>query len=597
MAEHRLPSRPTAGSLSLVPLIELVSRAAHDKDGAVLLRADDWGASYDLDELSADKDQGFPLLRRLGDLLGRLDPTRVRMRIDTRCLGPAFALACAVPVDAAPDARLGSSEIRYGIPPLLGIAGRLPARLPGELAVNVLFHGSVLTGEAWSKLDGAGDGSVPDDFRPRPIASALPPPTADVHSELLGCPAEDLAEVELKILSRTLDDSRHRCLRERLHELMARDLFSTRVSGKYAVYGNGHMGATITAALASSGIDVVMVGRDSAKLDAALEEIRRALARLSRRGPLCCDPESAFAHVTATTTSPADVSGVIEAVAEEAGIKRAVLDRARSASPDAWLATTSSSIVLDDLGGDVGLLHFAYPAETGPVVEVSYPTSLTSEALSGMRSLTSAMGKSAVEVRSVPGYVVSRILFAYLLEAVDLVEAGASPEDVDTAARRAGYMFGPLSMLDAAGIDLARHVARDVLEPEYGSRFRSPPLLDRMVETGDLGRGTGCGFFVYDSAGVEPNPALSASPAVGATPDIETRLQLSVVAESVRLANECVASPAGIDLLAVGCLRYPLGACGPLAQLRDASPATLAIWNGMSDSERLSLPPNLEETA
>lgn len=597
MAEHRLPSRPTAGALSLVPLIELVSRAADDKDSAVLLCADDWGASYDLDELAADKDQGFPLLRRLGDLLGRLDPARVRMRVDARCLGPAFALACTVPVDATPEARLGSSEIRYGTPPLLGIAGRLPARLPGEIAANVLFHGSVVTGEAWSKLDGTADGSVPNNFRPRPIASALPPPTADIHSELLGSTAESLAEVELKLLSRALDDSRHRCLRERLHELMARDLFSATVSGRYAVYGNGHMGATISAALASSGIDVVMVGRDPDKLASAVEEIRKAIARLARRGPLFCDPESALSHLTTTTTPPADVSGVIEAVAEDADVKRAVLDRARSASPDAWLATTSSSIALGELGEDVGLLHFAYPAETGPVVEVSYPTSLASEALSGMRDLMSAMGKSTVEVRSVPGYVVSRILFAYLLEAVDLVEAGASPEDVDSAALRAGYMFGPLSMLDAAGIDLARHVARDVLEPAYGSRFRSPPLLDRMVETGDLGRGTGCGFFVYDSAGVEPNPALSVSQAVGTTSDIETRLQLSVVAESVRLADECVASPAGIDLLAVGCLRYPLAACGPLAQLHDANPATLAIWNSMSDSERLSLPPNLEETA
>jgi 3-hydroxyacyl-CoA dehydrogenase/enoyl-CoA hydratase/3-hydroxybutyryl-CoA epimerase len=300
--------------------------------------------------------------------------------------------------------------------------------------------------------------------------------------------------------------------------------------------------------------------------------------------------------VTTTTTPPGDVAGVIEAVAEEPEIKRAVLDRARTASPDAWLATTSSSIALGELGADVGLLHFAYPAETGPVVEVSYPTTLASEALSGMRHLMSTIGKSAVEVRSVPGYVVSRILFAYLLEAVELVEAGTSPADVDAAAQRAGYMFGPLSMLDAAGIDLARHVARDVLEPAYGSRFSPPALFDRMVEAGDLGRGTSCGFFVYDPAGAEPNPALAVTPAVGETPDIETRLQLAVVAESVRLAEECVASSAAIDLLAIGCLRYPLGGCGPLAQLRNAGPSTLSAWNALSDSERLSLPPSLEET-
>ncbi|MCC7076794.1 MAG: hypothetical protein IT198_06675 [Acidimicrobiia bacterium] len=594
MTEHRLATRPEAGSLGLIPLIDLVSAACDDPSHDVVLTAADWGASYDLDELAEDRERGYPLLRRLTDLLGELDTTRVRMVVAGRCLGPAFALAARLPLEVTPAARLGTSEVRYGIPPLLGLTRHLPARIRGDVAANMLFQGSVMTGHAWTRFDGSGDGTAPAGFRPRPIASALPPATAHVSDELLSATHADLPELELKLLSRALDDPHLAATRRRLHGLMTRDLFAVTYGERIAVYGNGHMGATTAAALASAGLDVVMVGRNPARLEAALEEVHRALDRLERRGPLFCVAQAAAAHVTTTTEPPSDVGGVIEAVAEDVETKLSVLSRARDAAPEAWLATTSSSIERGLLGRDVALLHFAYPTETSPVVEVSFPPAIGQRALDGMRRTLSTMGKAAVEVRSVPGYVVSRILFAYLLEAVELVEAGATPADVDAAANAAGYMFGPLSMLDAASIDLARHVARHVLEPAYGQRFHPPALLDRMVEAGDLGRGTGRGFFVYDGGTPEPNPALAVSLPEETAHDMGARLQLAVVSEAVRLAEECVATVAGIDLLAVGCLRYPVATCGPLAQLAHAGPDLLTFWSSLAESERLSLPTGTE---
>ncbi len=590
MAEHWLPTSPDSGSLSLAPLLELINAALEDKSDDVILRADDWGASFDIAELRDDATLDFPLVRAANNALGELQSRRVRPRmcIDGRCIGPAFALALVCDIQLSTNARLGASEVRYALPPLLDVTRRALERLPAELALGVAFHGAILNADAWTtattKRDSGLEHNVIEAFRPRPVASAVPRTVAGAYIDLVA--GRDLAsdariELETDLLGIALEDIVSHSHETRLHRLLTRDLFAQASAPKpcrITVAGTGQMASTIAAATAASGIDVTVVGRSTEKAERACVAAAKSLEHMARRGPLFVDAERSAQNLHPATEIPADSTGIIEAVVEDAAVKRSVFERARNAAPDAWLATTSSSIALDELGTGISLLHFAYPAEVSPVVEVAYPASVPAAAANAMRGYLTEIGKVGVEVRSVPGYVVSRLLFAYLLEGSEMCALGAAPDAVDAAARAAGFMLGPLTIIDSAAVDLIERICDNVLEPAYGERFGTPDIVRRLVERGELGRGSGSGFFLYGTGETRVNPAAIGAGAGLDQKSIGTRLTLAVVAEAARLARECVASPAAVDLLAVTCVRFPVDTGGPLALRASADPETAASW-------------------
>lgn len=112
--------------------------------------------------------------------------------------------------------------------------------------------------------------------------------------------------------------------------------------------------------------------------------------------------------------------------------------------------------------------------------------------------LLKALGKRPVRVEDTPGFVASRLLMLYLVEAARAVDEGQHPEAVDTIMVEACNMpMGPLALLDMIGLDAARNVL-EILEESYGSRYRPPDFLYEGAETGQLGRKSGEGFFTYD---------------------------------------------------------------------------------------------------
>lgn len=589
MSTHWLTLPARQGSTSLVALVDLVDRALEDRSDEVVLRSCDWGASFDIDELAGDM-ASFALVRRTIAALDVLESRPgVVMAVDGRCLGPAFALALAVAgrgrVDVGPNARLGASEVRYGIPPLLGTAARCLRTLPSTMALGVLAHGDVLDGAAWASACAAGPDADPGaaiaGFRPRPVASPLTPGAAAGVGAILR--AHDSAPgvrvtAELEGLAACLADANAHAHRARWHGLLAGDLFGhAEAPAHVAVAGTGHMGSTIAAATAAAGVSVTIVGRRAERAAVARDAATRALARLEHRGPLRVDASAAATRLRTATSVPADAEAIVEAVAEDAEIKRQVLDAGRAAAPGAWLATTTSSIPLAEIGDDVGLLHFAFPAEVSPVVEVSYAPAWDGPTAAAVGGYLSTLGKAAVAVRSVPGYVVSRLLFAYLLEAVDRVAAGVDVAAVDAAAATAGFAIPPLSVIDAAGADLALAVADTVLATTYGRRYRAAAPLRQIVSAGSLGRSCGRGFWVYGEGAPSPNPAASPAggpPRKSEAEDVGERLLVAVAAEARRCQQEGLASAAAIDVLAVTCVRFPIVTGGPLAWLAtDPAPA------------------------
>ena len=247
------------------------------------------------------------------------------------------------------------------------------------------------------------------------------------------------------------------------------------------VVGAGTMGAGIARIFADGGASVRLTARREESLEAARERAGEAVA----------------------TTTDLDValSGaelVVETIVEEVEPKRAVLARAEAlAAPDAILATNTSSLSVDDVGGALERperfagLHFLNPPELVEVVEIVGGSRTAPQTLETLRALMQELGKAPVVVRlDLPGFVVNRLQYALLREAYALVDAGAcSFEDVDTAvtaglgARWAA--IGPFQTMDLAGLEVHAAVAAN-LWPELATTTKPSRSIEAARERGSI---------------------------------------------------------------------------------------------------------------
>jgi 3-hydroxybutyryl-CoA dehydrogenase len=247
------------------------------------------------------------------------------------------------------------------------------------------------------------------------------------------------------------------------------------------VVGAGTMGAGIARIFADSGASVRLTARREESLDAARERAGEAVS-------MTTDLDEALAGAEL----------VVETIVEEVEPKRAVLARAEElAAPDAILATNTSSLSVDDVGGQLQRperfagLHFLNPPELVQVVEIVGGTRTAPATLETLRAWMEELGKAPVVVRlDVPGFVVNRLQYALLREAYALVDAGVcSFEDVDRAvtaglgARWAA--IGPFQTMDLAGLDVHAAVAEN-LWPELATTSRPSRSIDAARERGSL---------------------------------------------------------------------------------------------------------------
>ena len=265
------------------------------------------------------------------------------------------------------------------------------------------------------------------------------------------------------------------------------------------VIGAGVMGGDIAAWCALRGMGVTLQDLDLERIAPALN---RAKALFRKRLKSKTDIDNAVARLEADPSGKglqrADV--VIEAVVEKLEVKHAAfLDAERRAKPDAILATNTSSIELEriaegmtDPGRLIGL-HFFNPVAQLPLVEIVQSRFNDERQVALGASFALAIGKSPVVVRSAPGFLVNRVLMPYLLAAVQRVEAGASPEQVDAAAVAFGMPMGPIELMDTVGLDIGRSVAA-----ELGHAVPENSRFARLVAAGKLGRKTGEGFYAWE---------------------------------------------------------------------------------------------------
>jgi len=147
--------------------------------------------------------------------------------------------------------------------------------------------------------------------------------------------------------------------------------------------------------------------------------------------------------------------------------------------------------------------HFFSPVPMMPLCELVRGLKTSDATLATARSFAEQVGKTcAVVNRDVAGFVTTRLIAAFVAEAVALVESGViSAEDLDTACRLGfGHPMGPLATADLTGLDVMLHATRNIYTETADPKFFPPELLQRLVAAGDLGRKSGRGFHSYDDA-------------------------------------------------------------------------------------------------
>jgi 3-hydroxybutyryl-CoA dehydrogenase len=256
---------------------------------------------------------------------------------------------------------------------------------------------------------------------------------------------------------------------------------------RIGIAGSGRVACGLATVAADRG-QVVLWARSDGSAE-------RAQNGFAKRGEDCA------ANVTVTCDLDAlrGSTFVVEAIVEDTDAKAALYRRLDGLlASDAVLATTTSSLSVETLAaasgrpGHFAALHVFNPVTKMALVELAFPASATADTRERARALCEALGKTAVEVPDIPGFVVNRLLFPYLFDAVRLQErTGLSPEAIDECMTLgAGHPSGPLKLLDFVGLDVAVAIA-EALDIEV------PHRVSQLVAVGALGRKSGRGFYEH----------------------------------------------------------------------------------------------------
>ena len=295
-----------------------------------------------------------------------------------------------------------------------------------------------------------------------------------------------------------------------------------------ACLGAGRMARGIAVVFAYAGHRVSIVdvkardGAGYAQTEAeALGEVRATLATLADFGLFApAAVEGIAARVSVLREAEAQdalrqAAVIFEGVPEVLDLKREVFARvSRIAGPEPIIASTTSTILVDDLSSSVEHpqrfinAHWLNPAFLIPLVELS-PGARTDPAVTArLKSLLEGIGKVPVVCAARPGYIVPRIQVVAMNEAARMVEEGvASAEDIDKAIKYGfGLRYANLGMLefiDFGGGDILYYASRYLTQALGDERYAAPEIIERNMREGHVGLKTGKGFLDYSTLDIE----------------------------------------------------------------------------------------------
>jgi 3-hydroxybutyryl-CoA dehydrogenase len=276
------------------------------------------------------------------------------------------------------------------------------------------------------------------------------------------------------------------------------------------VVGSGTMATGIVEVLAKGGFEVTLVARSESSLARALAALDKSLEKAVQRGKLeAVDRDVIRARVSGASSLEAlsQVDLVVEAVVEEISVKTALFENLDEiCKPGAILATTTSSLPVVELASvtsrpqDVVGLHFFNPAPIMRLVEVVQTVSTSPQTLATAVEVTERAGRHPVVCGDRAGFIVNALLFPYLNDAVEMLEANyASADDIDVAMKKGcAYPMGPFELLDVVGLDVSLAIQQTLYREFREPGFAPAPRLEHLVTAGYLGRKTGRGFRTYE---------------------------------------------------------------------------------------------------
>ncbi|MER6915644.1 3-hydroxybutyryl-CoA dehydrogenase [Streptomyces sp. NPDC000594] len=280
---------------------------------------------------------------------------------------------------------------------------------------------------------------------------------------------------------------------------------------RVGVVGCGQMGAGIAEVCARSGLEVKVAETTGEALEFGRTRLLNSLAKAAERGKISeAERDAALERLSFTTDLGefADRDLVIEAVVENEQVKTEifqVLDQVVTRQ-DAILASNTSSIPLVKLAvatsrpDQVIGIHFFNPAPVQQLVELIPALTTSEETVKRAEAVVGqVLGKHPIRAQDRSGFVVNALLIPYLLAAVRMFESGiAGREDIDNGMELGcAHPMGPLKLADLIGLDTVASVADSMYEEFKEPLYAAPPLLQRMVDAGRLGRKTGSGFYPY----------------------------------------------------------------------------------------------------
>jgi 3-hydroxybutyryl-CoA dehydrogenase len=280
---------------------------------------------------------------------------------------------------------------------------------------------------------------------------------------------------------------------------------------RVGVVGCGLMGSGIAEVFARAGLEVKVSEANGEALELGRTRLTGSLDTAVRRGKLAeADRDGALARISFTTDLAdfADRDLVIEAVAEREDVKTAIfrtLDQVVERR-DAILASNTSSIPIVKLASvtsrpeQVLGLHFFNPAPVQKLVEVIPTLTTSAETVTRAEAFArEVLAKEPIRARDRAGFVVNALLVPYLLSAVRMFESGvATAEDIDKGMEAGcAHPMGPLRLCDLIGLDTIVSIAESMYHEFKEPLYSAPPLLQRMVDAGLLGRKSGRGFYQY----------------------------------------------------------------------------------------------------
>lgn len=345
---------------------------------------------------------------------------------------------------------------------------------------------------------------------------------------------------------------------------------------KVAVVGAGAMGAGIAQVLAAASVDVVLIDIKTEFVESGLKKISGKLDSDIKKGKLATEEKDRIIGRVKGSIEQKDAKDadlIIEAIVESRKIKGDLFQSLNAiCSPDTVFATNTSTLSVTDLGALSGRpsrflgLHFFNPVHAMKLVEVIPGLDTQKDVVDGAYAVMKSIKKVPITVQDCPGFLVNRVLLAYMNETLLCAQEGISPVEIDTEAKKAGFPMGPLELSDMVGWDVSLHTF-PVLYSGYGERFPIPELVKKLNDAGRLGLKSGKGIYANGQIDDEYRSMVkSLNTRPGTMPFSINRLIMRQVNEAIYCLQESVASAEDIDRAMVLGTGFPNkeGIGGPL---------------------------------